>query len=147
MTAIASPPIPARPYPARRAPKGSVLRNLVTTTDHKTRRVTGTYRKPATEVSAVSELVDETLELACVDCGAVCKPLPMLVYGMDRCPECHVDEAKREAYRAFGTHRTTEALLTGPTHEPRESPRSRLSRRPASIRRPFLAVFDSDGHG
>ena len=36
MTAIASPPIPARPYPARRAPKGSVLRNLVTTTDHKT---------------------------------------------------------------------------------------------------------------
>ncbi|MER5837424.1 cytochrome c oxidase subunit I [Streptomyces sp. NPDC002130] len=36
MTAIASPPIAARPYPARRAPKGSVLRNLVTTTDHKT---------------------------------------------------------------------------------------------------------------
>lgn len=39
MTAIASPPPipPARPYPpARRAPKGSVLRNLVTTTDHKT---------------------------------------------------------------------------------------------------------------
>ncbi len=37
MTAIASPPDPPRPaVPPRDAPKGSVLRNLVTTTDHKT---------------------------------------------------------------------------------------------------------------
>ncbi|MCQ4150456.1 MULTISPECIES: aa3-type cytochrome oxidase subunit I [Rhodococcus erythropolis group] len=36
MTALAPLPTSIRPYPARRAAKGSVLRNLVTTTDHKT---------------------------------------------------------------------------------------------------------------